>query len=87
MGLVGSYDGFFLSGIPEKTLNFATVLKPFDNYTWAFIAASLLSVILTFIVIDKASTIWIRKSSNNSFVQSINSIINNYVFDFNLLTG
>ena len=74
LGLVGSYELSFASGIPETTLNYATMLKPFDNYIWALIAISFLSVMLTFLVIDKVSTLWMRNSTKNSFYQSIISI-------------
>ena len=74
LGLVGSYELYFASGIPETTLNYATMFKPFDNYIWAFIAFSILSVILTFFVIDRVSTLWIRHSAKNSFYQSTKSI-------------
>ena len=74
LGLVGSYELNFASGIPEKTLNYATMFKPFDNYIWVLIAISFLSVTLTFFVIDKVSTLWMRNSSKNSFYQSKKSI-------------
>ena len=74
LGLVGSYELVFASGIPETTLNYATMFKPFDNYIWAFTALSILSVILTFFVIDKVSTLWMRNSTKISFYQSTKSI-------------
>ena len=74
LGLVGSYDLHFASGIPETSLNYATMFKPFDNYIWALIAISLISVILTFLVIDKVSTLWMRDSTKNSFFQSKKSM-------------
>ena len=80
LGLVGSYDLHFASGIPETSLNYATMFKPFDNYIWAFIALSLFSVILTFLVIDKVSTLWMTNSTKNSFYQSTISIFYTKLF-------
>ena len=74
LGLVGSYELLFASDIPETTLNYATMFKPFDNYIWAFIAISCLSVMLTFLVIDKVSTLWMRNSTKNSSYRSTKSI-------------
>ena len=87
LGLIGNFEPVYVSSIPEKTLNYATIFKPFDNYIWAFIAASVLSVMLTFIVIDKTSTAWIEKSTNSSTHQSIKNIVHNLAFSFNRLNG
>ena len=83
LGLVGSYEIFFASGIPETTLNYASMFRPFDNYIWAFIAFSFFSVILTFLVIDKVSNLWMRISTKDSFYQSTINILHKIVLDFN----
>ena len=80
LGLVGSYDLHFASGIPETSLNYATMFKPFDDYIWAFIAFSFFSVILTFLVIDKVSALWMRNSTKNSSYQSTKSIFHPELF-------
>ena len=80
LGLVGSYEINFASGIPETTLNYATMFSPFDSYIWAFIAFSFLSIILTFLVIDKVSALWMRNSTKNSFHQSTKIIFHTELF-------
>ena len=86
LGLVGSYEINFASAIPETTLNYATMFKPFDNYIWALIAISLISVILTFLVIDKVSALWMRNSTKNSFFQSTKKhMLHQVVSEFNAI--
>ena len=56
LGTVGSYDYHTLSTQPEKTLNHATMVRPFDMYIWILIGVSLLIVMLTFIMIETVSS-------------------------------
>ena len=56
LGTVGSYDFHILSTPPEKTLNYATMVKPYGAFTWALIGISLLVVMVTFVMIEKLSS-------------------------------
>lgn len=55
LGTVGSYDFHTLSTPPEKTLNYATMVKPYGVYMWAMIGTSLVVVMVTFVMIEKLS--------------------------------
>ena len=56
LGTVGSYEFHTLSTPPEKTLDYATMVRPFDMYIWILIGVSLLIVMLTFIMIETVSS-------------------------------
>ena len=55
LGVVGSYDFHTLSAPPEKTLNYATMVKPYGPLMWTLIGISFLVVLLTFILIETLS--------------------------------
>ena len=56
LGTVGSYEFHTLSTAPEKTLDYATIVRPCDMYIWILIGVSLVTVILTFIMIETVSS-------------------------------
>ena len=56
LGPVGSYDFHTLSTPPEKTLDYATVIRPFDMKIWIAMAVSLVIVMITFIMIETVSS-------------------------------
>ena len=58
IGPVGSVDLHFLSAAPPERKEYLTLTRPFDSYTWAFIAASLVAVSISMILIDKICAIW-----------------------------
>ena len=68
---IGSYDFIIASAIPEKTLDFATMLRPYDVYIWIFIIISVLAVTATMMVIEKTSCTWLGDSSTSSIHQCI----------------
>ena len=55
LGVVGSYHFHTLSVPPEKTLNYATMVKPYGALMWTLIGISFLVVVLTFILIETLS--------------------------------
>ena len=48
--IVGSYDFGIISAIPEKSLNYATMLTAYDVYTWIFIVISVFTVMKYYLV-------------------------------------
>ena len=52
-GPIGSYDFYFVSAAPLERKEYLTLLWPFDSYTWALIAASVMGVSMSLILIDK----------------------------------
>ena len=50
LGTVGSYDFHTLSTPPEETLDYATVIRPFDMYIWILMGFSLVIVVVTFMI-------------------------------------
>lgn len=61
----GSYDLHIIQGIPEKTVNYATIFKPFDGFTWTLIGSSVVAVIVAFVVIEKISNQWTKLSTKD----------------------
>ena len=56
LGTVGSYDFHTLSTPPEKALDYTTMVKPFDMPIWIATAVSLVTVMLTFVMIETVSS-------------------------------
>ena len=65
IGPVGSYDFHFISAAPPERKEYLTLTRPFDSITWAFIAASVVGVSITLILIDKVHA---RRSRENSTI-------------------
>ena len=53
IGPIGSYDFHFVSAAPLERNPGFTLARPFDSYTWALIAASVMGVSMSLILIDK----------------------------------
>ena len=53
IGPIGSYDFYFVSAAPLERNPGFTLARPFDSYTWALIAASVVGVSMSLILIDK----------------------------------
>ena len=66
---MGSHDLIIISAIPEKTLNYKTMLKIFDIYVWIFVSLSVISVTVTMVIIEKTSATWIGNSARKSIHQ------------------
>ena len=49
---LGSWDIYPMSGKPREIRNFMMLIKPFDNYTWIFLAFSVLLIALSITFID-----------------------------------
>ena len=66
---MGSYDFGIISAIPEKSLNYATMLTAYDVYTWIFIMISVFTVTITLVAIEKVSALWLGYSNSTSIHQ------------------
>ena len=64
IGPVGAYDFYFASAAPPERKEYLTLARPFDHYTWALIAASVIGVSITLILIDKIHATWSTESSD-----------------------
>ena len=53
IGPIGSYDFHFVSAAPLERKEYLTLSRPFDSYTWALLAASVVGVSISLILIDK----------------------------------
>ena len=65
------YEFQFLSGSPREIQNYLTLINPFDEYSWAFIAASVISVAIALVCIDTAFASWSKTSRSGILRQSI----------------
>ena len=76
IGPIGFYDYIFFTGAPPIITwgmgKDFTLIKPFEPVVWAFILASLVSVSLSLMVINKMHSIWSSESIKESPFQSIN---------------
>ena len=54
IGPVTSYDFHFLSSAPHTRNNFLTIIRPFDQYVWGLLLASIVVVSVSLIYINKA---------------------------------
>ena len=61
----------FLSRSPREIQNYLTLINPFDEYSWAFIAASVISVATALVCIDTAFASWSKTSRRGILLQSI----------------
>ena len=61
LGPIGVYDFHIISSVPETTLNYASIIKPFDATGWSLIVTSIISVLALLIVINKVSVTKIKK--------------------------
>ena len=68
MGPVGAYEFHLLSGPPQETPKYLTIIKPFDRYVWAFTLSSLGVVTILLIIIDKIHATWSGVSSKDAVV-------------------
>ena len=73
LGAIGVYEYSIISSVPGTSLNYASLIQPFDATGWALVATSVISVLALLIVINEFSvtkmkkmTISIPKSTHNS---------------------
>ena len=67
---IGDLDHFIVTAIPNKALNYDTLVKPYDGYIWALIGISLATVIASFIIIENLSASWTNRFVTSSLYQS-----------------
>ena len=61
LGTIGVYEYSIISSVPGTTLNYASIIQPFDATGWALIAASVISVLVLLIVISEVSVKKMKK--------------------------
>ena len=66
---IGNYNFKLVTAIPEKMIGYATILKPYDIYSWAFIGLSVIAVMFTMVAIEHTSYTWIGQSAVSSLHQ------------------
>ena len=63
---IGSYNFIISTAIPEKMMDYTTILKPYDIYIWMAIVISVFAVIFSMVIISRTSSLWITNSSRSS---------------------
>ena len=53
IGPVTTYDFPFISGAPLTKNNYLTLFRPYDSYVWGFLIASVVTISLSLILINK----------------------------------
>ena len=53
-----TFDIRLFSGTPRRILSFFALIKPFDETTWGYVAASVCAVFLALLVIDHTHARW-----------------------------
>ena len=77
LGYTGGTHLHIVSAPPHKALDYATVIRPFDEYTWASVVTSVVAVMVALIAIDKIAIKWTHRSTVNLLHQS--RIISMYI--------
>ena len=77
---IGTYEFHIISSVPGTTLNYASIIQPFDVTGWALIAASAISILAMLIVISKVSVKEMKKRK-----MSIHKSTHNLVYIYTLL--
>ena len=76
---LGSWDIYPTSGKPKEIRNFMMLIKPFDNYTWIFLAVSVALVALATASIDYGhavlKNVTLEDILHQSMVQTIQLIV------------
>ena len=67
IGPLKSFDIHFTSGAPRKIKAYFTIFRPFDQYSWGFLIASLMAVWATLIFINKMHATWSTESVKDPF--------------------
>ena len=66
---IGSLNFIILTAIPERMLDYTTILKPYDIYIWILIFISVFAVMITMVAISQISILWIENSARRSIHQ------------------
>ena len=65
-----SWEIYPVTGKRREIKNYLTMIKPFDKYTWGFLAVSVTGVISTFLAVDKLYIMWKNTRTRVMFHQS-----------------
>ena len=72
IGPIRHWDFYFLTGAPQPTKDYLTLIKPFEPIVWAFVLASVVAVSIALISINKMYATWSNKPLKESAFQSRN---------------
>ena len=61
LGVIGVYEFYLISSVPGTTLNYLSIIQPFDVLAWAWIGASVMSILAALIVINEVSVKKMKK--------------------------
>ena len=61
LGAIGVYTFHIISSVPETTMNYASIIQPFDPRGWAWIATSAISILTSLLLINKVSVTKMKK--------------------------
>ena len=61
LGAIGFYEYHIISSVPGTTLNYASIIQPFDATGWGLIATSAISVLVLSILINEVSVRKLKK--------------------------
>ena len=75
IGPVAQYEYPFLSGAPLRKNNYLTLFRPYDSYVWGFLIASVVTVSLSLILINKIFNKFSDEAIKESALQSINQTV------------
>ena len=67
---IGETSFHFLARAPQPTQNYLTIISPFDNYVWYILAASVVSISLTLLIVDISYAKWTNTSMRGVLHQS-----------------
>ena len=69
---IGEQSFYFMSKAPETTKTYLKLItNAFDTYVWFFLAASVVSITGTFLIVDICYATWSKTSTKGVFHQSM----------------
>ena len=69
---IGQLSFYFMSKAPETTKTYLKLItNAFDTYVWFFLAASVVSITGTFLIVDICYATWSKTSTKGVFHQSM----------------
>ena len=82
LGTIGVYEYHIISSVPGTTLNYASIIQPFDATGWAVIAASVISVLALLIVINEVTVTKMKKRKMSIDISTNTPVFTYYYMKF-----
>ena len=79
---IGTYEFHIISSVPGTTLNYASIIQPFDVTGWALIATAVISVLALLIVINEVTVTKMKKRKMSIDISTHKPVFTYYYMNF-----